>query len=128
MVRTQRRDDVAPTVRVHVCSRSAEIARSRRFLPPTSRMLESSRKNYWNVKDQVEEKKGYLGWTGRQDKHDDGVTFATIKFAWADDKPGHVTIKPVSTILVGATPEFEVLRCRWRSCAASRRATTARSS
>ena len=59
----------------------------------------------------LEEKKGnidYLGWTGRQDKHDDGVTLATIKFAWADDKPGHVTIKPVSTILVGATPEFEV--------------------
>ena len=27
---------------------------------------------------------------------------------WADDKPGEVTIKPVSTILVGATPEFEV--------------------
>ena len=38
----------------------------------------------------------------------DGVTLETIKFAWADDKPGHVTIKPVSTILVGATPEFEV--------------------
>ena len=59
----------------------------------------------------LEEKKGnidYLGWTGRQDKHDDGVTLATIKFAWADDKPGEVTIKPVSTILVGATPEFEV--------------------
>ena len=50
----------------------------------------------------------YLGWTGCQDKHDDGVTLATIKFAWADDKPGQVTIKPVSTILVGATPEFEV--------------------
>ena len=49
-----------------------------------------------------------MGWTGRQDKHDDGVTLATIKFAWADDKPGEVTIKPVSTILVGATPEFEV--------------------
>ena len=32
----------------------------------------------------LEEKKGnidYLGWTGRQDKHDDGVTLATIKFA-----------------------------------------------
>ena len=43
-----------------------------------------------------------------EDKHDDGVTLATIKFAWADDKPGEVTIKPVSTILVGATPEFEV--------------------
>ena len=59
----------------------------------------------------LEEKKGnidYLGWTGRQDKHDDGVTLATIKFAWADDKPGEVTIKPVSTILVGATPEFEI--------------------
>ena len=49
-----------------------------------------------------------MGWTGRQDKHDDGVTLATIKFAWADDKPGEVTIKPVSTILVGATPEFEI--------------------
>ena len=47
-------------------------------------------------------------WTGRQDKHDDGVTLATIKFAWADNKPGEVTIKPVSTILVGATPEFEI--------------------
>ena len=35
-------------------------------------------------------------------------TLATIKFAWADDKPGEVTIKPVSTILVGATPEFEI--------------------
>ena len=36
------------------------------------------------------------------------MTLATIKFAWADDKPGEVTIKPVSTILVGATPEFEI--------------------
>ena len=43
-----------------------------------------------------------------EDKHDDGVTLATIKFAWQDDKPGEVTIKPVSTILVGATPEFEI--------------------
>mmetsp|Transcript_114 Transcript_114/g.328 ORF Transcript_114/g.328 Transcript_114/m.328 type:complete len:327 (+) Transcript_114:114-1094(+) len=58
----------------------------------------------------LEEKKGnidYLGWTGRQDTCVDDTTFASIKFAWADDDANR-EIKPISTILCGSTPEFEL--------------------
>mmetsp|Transcript_10901 Transcript_10901/g.32533 ORF Transcript_10901/g.32533 Transcript_10901/m.32533 type:complete len:348 (-) Transcript_10901:65-1108(-) len=59
----------------------------------------------------LEEKKGtidYVGYTGRQDRdRDDDVELVTIKFAWADDDAAK-ELKPLSTILVGATPEFEL--------------------
>ena len=39
----------------------------------------------------MEEKKGnidYLGWTGRQDRHQkDDVNVVTVKFKWDDDDP-----------------------------------------
>jgi len=58
----------------------------------------------------VEEKKGnidYLGWTGRQDAQIDDVVLASIKFRW-DDDDSNKEIKPISTILCGSTPEFEL--------------------
>lgn len=58
----------------------------------------------------MEEKKGnidYLGWTGRQDRHQkDEVNVVTVKFKWDDDDP-QVEVKPMSTLLVGSTVEFE---------------------
>jgi len=64
----------------------------------------------------IEEKKGnvnYEGWVGKQDQdYSDDVNLVSVKFAW-DGGEGHghggaVEEKPMSTMLCGASVEFEV--------------------